>query len=156
MAHSTCPTTHAAGSGGSRMADRLRQLRDAGVSIWLDFIERTMLHNGDLARRIKEDSLTGMTSNPTIFEKALAEGKAYDEQIRAASPELSPWNLFELVETTDVRDACDRFRGVYDRTKGYDGYVSIEVSPGAADNTSATIEEAKRLWKTVDRPNVMI
>ena len=138
------------------MADRLRQLRDAGVSLWLDFIERSMLHDGELARRIKEDSLTGMTSNPTIFEKALAEGKAYDAQIRAASPELSPWELFELVETTDVRDACDRFRGVHDATKGGDGYVSIEVSPGAANDTQATIEEAQRLWKTVDRKNVMI
>ena len=138
------------------MADRLRQLLDAGVSPWLDFIERSMLHDGTLARRIREDSLTGMTSNPTIFEKALAEGKAYDAQLRAAPAELGPWELFELVETTDVRDACDRFRGVYDATKGYDGYVSIEVSPGAANDTQATIEEAKRLWKTVDRPNVMI
>lgn len=138
------------------MADRLRQLHDAGVSLWLDFIERSMLHDGTLARRIKEDSLTGMTSNPTIFEKALAEGKAYDAQIRSASPSLSAWDLFELVETTDVRDACDRFRGVYDATKGSDGYVSIEVSPGAANDTQATIEEAHRLWKTVDRKNVMI
>ena len=138
------------------MADRLRQLLDAGVSPWLDFIERSMLHDGTLARRIKEDSLTGMTSNPTIFEKALAEGKAYDAQLRSAPADLGPWELFELVETTDVRDACDRFRGVYDQTKGYDGYVSIEVSPGAANDTKATIEEAQRLWKTVDRKNVMI
>lgn len=138
------------------MADRLRQLLDAGVSPWLDFIERSMLHDGTLARRIKDDSLTGMTSNPTIFEKALAEGSAYDEQLRKAPADLTAWDLFELVETTDVRDACDRFRGVYDATKGYDGYVSIEVSPGAANDTKATIEEAQRLWKTVDRKNVMI
>jgi transaldolase len=138
------------------MADRLRQLHDAGVSLWLDFIERSMLHDGSLARRIKDDSLTGMTSNPTIFEKALAEGNAYDEQIRGASRSLSAWDLFELVETTDVRDACDRFRGVYDATRGGDGYVSIEVSPGAANDTKATIEEAQRLWRTVDRKNVMI
>jgi transaldolase len=138
------------------MADRLKQLLDAGVSPWLDFIERSMLHDGTLGRRIKEDSLTGMTSNPTIFEKALAEGKAYDAQLRSAPADGTAWDLFELVETTDVRDACDRFRGVYDQTKGYDGYVSIEVSPGAANDTKATIEEAQRLWKTVDRPNVMI
>ena len=138
------------------MADRLRQLLDAGVSPWLDFIERSMLHDGTLGRRIKEDSLTGMTSNPTIFEKALAEGRAYDDQLRKAPADLTPWDLFELVETTDVRDACDRFRGVYDQTKRGDGYVSIEVSPGAASDTKATIEEAQRLWKTVDRPNVMI
>ena len=138
------------------MADRLRQLLDAGVSPWLDFIERTMLHNGELARRIKDDSLTGMTSNPTIFEKALAEGTAYDAQLRSAPADLTAWDLFELVETTDVRDACDRFKGVYEKTKGEDGYVSIEVSPGSANDTKATIEEAHRLWKTVDRPNVMI
>ena len=138
------------------MANNLQQLHDAGVSIWLDFIERPMLHNGDLERRIRDDALTGMTSNPTIFEKALAEGSAYDAQLGEAPRDLTPLDLFELVETTDVRDACDRFRGVYESTKALDGYVSIEVSPGAAHDTGATIEEAHRLWKTVDRPNVMI
>jgi transaldolase len=138
------------------MSNRLRQLHDAGVSLWLDFIERTMLHNGDLERRIRDDALTGMTSNPTIFEKALADGTAYDAQLRAAPPDLTPLDLFELVSTTDVRDACDRFRGVYDRTGGDDGYVSIEVSPGAAHDAASTIAEAHRLWKMVDRPNVMV
>ena len=138
------------------MPNRLQQLHDAGVSVWLDFIERPMLHNGELERRIRDDALTGMTSNPTIFEKALAEGTAYDDQVRAAPRDLSPLDLFELVETTDVRDACDLFRGVYERSKGGDGYVSIEVSPGAAHDTKATIDEARRLWRTVDRPNVMI
>jgi transaldolase len=138
------------------MGNRLQQLHDAGVAIWLDFIERTMLQNGDLAARVRDDALTGMTSNPTIFEKALAEGNAYDAQVRGASPDLSPAELFELVATTDVRDACDAFRGVYDRTKGDDGYVSIEVSPGAAHDAEATIEEARRLWTTVDRPNLFV
>jgi transaldolase len=138
------------------MPNRLQQLHDAGVAIWLDFIERTMLHNGDLERRIREDALTGMTSNPTIFEKALAEGTAYDAQIREAPADLAPLRLFELVATTDVRDACDRFRRVYDQTKGDDGYVSIEVSPGAAHDVRATVEEARRLWKTVDRPNAFV
>jgi len=138
------------------MSNRLRDLHDAGVSIWLDFIERTMVHDGDLERRVRDDALTGMTSNPTIFEKALASGTAYDAQLREAPADLSPLQLFELVETTDVRDACDRFRGVYDATNGYDGYVSIEVSPGAAHDTDATVDEAHRLWKAVDRPNVMI
>jgi transaldolase len=138
------------------MSNRLKQLHDAGVSIWLDFIERSMLHNGDLERRIREDSLTGMTSNPTIFEKALAEGSAYDAQLKEAPPDLNAWESFELVATTDVRTACDRFRGVYDATKGDDGYVSIEVSPGAANDTDATITEARRLWKTVDRPNLLV
>ena len=138
------------------MANRLQQLHDAGVSLWLDFIERTMLLNGDLERRIREDFLTGMTSNPTIFEKALAEGDAYDAQLRDVPADLSAWETFELVATTDVRTACDRFRGVYDRTKGDDGYVSIEVSPGAANDANATIVEAQRLWKTVDRPNLFV
>ena len=136
--------------------NRLQQLHDAGVAIWLDFIERTMLHNGDLERRVREDALTGMTSNPTIFEKALAEGVAYDAQLRSAPRDLTALDLFELVATTDVRDACDRFRPVYDRTRGDDGYVSIEVSPGAANDAKATIEEAHRLWKTVDRPNLLV
>jgi transaldolase len=138
------------------MPNRLQQLHEAGVSIWLDFIERTMLQNGDLERRIRDDFLTGMTSNPTIFEKALAEGTAYDAQLRDAPADLTPWQTFELVATSDVRDACDRFRVVYDRTKGDDGYVSIEVSPGAANDLSATIAEAQRLWKTVDRPNLLV
>jgi transaldolase len=138
------------------MPNRLQQLHDGGVSIWLDFIERTMLHDGDLERRVRDDFLSGMTSNPTIFEKALAEGTAYDAQLREAPPDLTPWQTFELVATTDVRDACDRFRAVYDRTKGDDGYVSIEVSPGAANDATATIAEAQRLWKTVDRPNLLV
>ena len=136
--------------------NRLQRLHDAGQSLWLDYIDRTMLGNGDLAKRIRDDALTGMTSNPTIFEKALAEGHAYDEQLASAGAGLTPWQRFELVETTDVRTACDLFRPVYDATKGADGYVSIEVSPGAANDADATVEEARRLWKTVDRPNVMI
>lgn len=136
--------------------NRLQQLHDAGVAIWLDYIERTMLHDGDLERRIRDDAVTGMTSNPTIFEKALAEGDEYDAQLRGAPRDLTALDLFELVSTTDVRDACDRFRGVYDRTKGDDGYVSIEVSPGSANNADATVEEARRLWKTVDRPNLFV
>lgn len=136
--------------------NRLQQLHDAGVSIWLDFIERTMLHNGDLERRIREKSLTGMTSNPTIFEKALAEGTVYDAQLRDAPPDLTPLELFELVATTDVRDACDRFAGVYERTKGDDGYVSIEVSPAKANDLDATLAEARTLWRMVDRPNLLV
>ena len=122
----------------------------------LDFIERTMLHNGDLERRIREDSLVGMTSNPTIFEKALAEGSAYDAQLRDAPHDLTANELFELVATTDVREACDDFRVVYDRTRGDDGYVSIEVSPGAAHDVDATVAEGMRLWRTVDRPNLLV
>jgi transaldolase len=137
-------------------SERLQRLHDAGVSIWLDFIEREILRNGDLQRRIRDESLTGMTSNPTIFEKALAEGSAYDDQIRTAPGDFTAVELFELIATTDVRDACDIFRGVYDKEKGTDGFVSIEVSPSAAHDLLGTISEAQRLWSTVDRPNVMV
>ncbi len=136
--------------------NRLKQLHDAGTSIWLDYIDRTILRNGDLARRIREDSLTGMTSNPTIFEKALAEGTAYDDQLGEAKKELTTWQLFELIETEDVRAACDLFAGVFTSTRGADGYVSIEVSPAVAHDADATVEEARRLWAAVDRPNVMV
>jgi transaldolase len=134
----------------------LKSLNAAGQAIWLDFIDRPMLRNGDLERRIRDDALTGMTSNPTIFEKALAEGNAYDDQIRSAAGDFTAMELFELIATTDVRDACDLFRGTHVRTNGADGFVSIEVSPSAANNANATISEATRLWATVDRPNVMV
>src|SRR3954469_16578012 len=138
------------------MTNPLHTLNAAGQSIWLDYIDRTMLRNGDLKKRIEQDALTGMTSNPTIFEKALAEGTAYDDQIASAKGSFTVMDLFELVETTDVRDACDIFRPVFDKTGGKDGFVSIEVSPGAANDSRATVAEAQRLWGTVDRPNVMI
>jgi transaldolase len=134
----------------------LDELHAAGQSVWLDYIDRAMLRNGDLERRIRDDALMGMTSNPTIFEKALAEGHAYDEQIEQAASGRTAWELFELLETDDVRAACDIFAGVYQRTRAVDGYVSIEVSPGVARDASATIAEARRLWATVDRPNVIV
>ena len=136
--------------------NRLQRLHDAGQSIWLDFIDRSILRNGDLQRRIRDDALTGMTSNPTIFEKALSERHEYDDQLSAAPAGLTALELFELVETSDVRDACDIFMPVYERTKGADGYVSIEVSPAAANDANATVAEAQRLWSMVGRPNVMI
>ena len=136
--------------------NRLQRLHEAGQSVWLDYIDRAMLTDGTLARRIREDALMGMTSNPTIFEKALAEGHEYDEQIRSAEGDPSAWQLFELVETDDVRAACDVFAGVYRDTNKVDGYVSIEVSPGVAHDADATVEEGRRLWATVGRPNVMV
>lgn len=136
--------------------NKLEKLHNEGQSIWLDNIDRKMLHNGDLERRINEDSLSGMTSNPTIFEKALAEGTDYDEQLSSADLSKTPPQLFELVETTDVQRACDLFAGVYSNTRGGDGYVSIEVSPGVANSVEDTVAEARRLWETVDRPNVMV
>lgn len=139
------------------MPDRpLQALNAAGQSIWLDFIDRGLLESDELEGRIRDDALTGMTSNPTIFEKALASGTAYDAQLRSSAEGRSAWELFELVETDDVRAACDAFAGVYRSSDRHDGFVSIEVSPGAAHDAEATIAEAHRLWATVHRPNVMI
>jgi len=138
------------------MSARLHALHAAGQSLWLDYIDRTMLSNGDLARRIAEDALTGMTSNPTIFEKALAEGAAYDAQLATLPSALSDRDAFFEVAATDVRQACDAFRTVYDRTLGLDGFVSLEVSPDLARDTAGTVAEARRLWASVDRPNLMI
>ncbi len=137
--------------------NRLRTLLDAGQAIWLDYIDRRILQDGSLLQRIREDGLHGMTSNPSIFEKALSEGTTYDSQIGALGDNnLTAWQLFELISTDDVRAACDIFAEVYRATKGEDGFVSIEVSPGVANDASATIEEAHRLWATIDRPNVMV
>ncbi|HEX9309990.1 MAG TPA: transaldolase [Gemmatimonadaceae bacterium] len=138
-------------------SNRLQELHDAGQSIWLDSIDRRILHDGELDHRIREDALTGMTSNPTIFQKALSSSNAYDEQITEAEDQgFTNWQLFELLETTDVRDACKHFAGVYSLTRGHDGYVSIEVSPGVSGSADATVEEARRLWTTVDCPNLMV
>ncbi|MGQ0646869.1 MAG: transaldolase family protein, partial [Gemmatimonadaceae bacterium] len=138
------------------MSNRLRALLDAGQSVWLDYIDRRILLDGSLERRIRDDGLRGMTSNPTIFEKALAEGSAYDAQITRAAEHATAWDLFELIETDDVRTACDVFSGVYESSQGQDGFVSIEVSPGVANDAAATVDEARRLWTTVGRPNVMV
>jgi transaldolase len=135
---------------------RLHKLHAAGQSVWLDNIDRTMLVDGSLARQIAADALVGQTSNPTIFEKALAQGTAYDAQLAAAPDHLTTGQLFELVASDDVRAACDLFRGVYESSGGVDGYVSIEVSPTVANDAQGTIEEAHRLWQLVNRPNVMI
>lgn len=137
-------------------APRLQALHDAGQSLWLDYIDRPMLHNGELERRIRDDVLTGMTSNPAIFEKALAQGTAYDAQVTALTGERTAWQLFEVLASTDVRAACDRFRPVFDRTGGADGYASLEVSPNVANDADGTVREARHLWQLVDRPNVMI
>ena len=136
--------------------NRLQQLHAAGQSIWLDYIDRAMLRDGTLERRIRDDALMGMTSNPTIFEKALAEGHMYDEQLAAAPRDLTAAELFELVATEDVRAACDIFRPVYDASSGGDGYVSIEVSPALAADEQGSVDEGRRLWAAIDRPNVMI
>ncbi len=138
------------------MSKRLHELHAAGQSLWLDYIDRTMLSNGDLAKRIQDDALTGMTSNPTIFEKALAEGHAYDAQLATFGAGDSTRDVFAAVAATDVRDACDAFAGVYEASRGLDGFVSLEVSPDLARDAAGTVAEAKRLWELVNRPNLMI
>jgi transaldolase len=138
------------------MSTRLHALHAAGQSLWLDYIDRVMLSNGDLSRRIAEDALTGMTSNPTIFEKALAEGAAYDAELATVPASVSDREAFFTLAATDVRNACDLFRGVYDATQAVDGYVSLEVSPDLARDAAGTVAEARRLWASVDRPNLMI
>ena len=132
-------------------------LGELGQSPWLDFITRDLIASGRLARMIVEDGLRGMTSNPTIFEKAVSGSEDYDEDIRRlAAEDRSPAEIFESLAVADVRAACDVFRPVYDATGGRDGLVSLEVNPELARNTDATIAEAERLWNAVGRPNAMI
>jgi len=139
------------------MSDRLKQLSEAGVSIWLDDLSRERIETGNLADLVKNSSVVGITSNPTIFAGALADGARYDDQVRrlAADGADVARAVFELT-TSDVRDACDIMRPVWEATDGVDGRVSIEVSPDLADDTEATIAEAKRLWDAVARPNAYI
>jgi transaldolase len=135
----------------------LRGLLAYGQSPWLDFIRRNILLNGDLKKMIANDGLRGMTSNPAIFEKAITAGDDYNDIIHAQDAKSSSaMALYEKIAIRDVQDAADIFRAVNTETKGRDGYVSLEVSPNLAFDTQATIEEARRLWKTVGRPNVMI
>jgi len=135
----------------------LQGLLAYGQSPWLDFIRRNILLNGDLKKMIVNDGLRGMTSNPAIFEKAITAGDDYNDIIKAPDAQSSTaMMLYEKIAIRDVQDAADIFKSVYTETKGRDGYVSLEVSPNLAFDTQATIDEARRLWKTVNRPNVMI
>ncbi|MCW2785684.1 MAG: tal [Marmoricola sp.] len=139
------------------MSDRLKQLSEAGVSIWLDDLSRERLETGNLADLVKTSSVVGVTTNPSIFAGALANGERYDAQVRelAATGADVEETVFGLT-TTDVRNACDVLREVFDATDGIDGRVSIEVSPGLAHDTDATVAEAAKLWEAVDRPNLLI
>lgn len=138
------------------MSDRLKQLSDAGVSIWLDDLSRERIESGNLAELVEEKSVVGVTTNPTIFASAIAEGERYDEQVSQLVEKGEPVDrvVFELT-TEDVRNACDIMRPVADATTA-DGRVSIEVEPGLAHDTEATIAQARELWQAVDRPNALI
>jgi transaldolase len=135
----------------------LTELTNLGQSIWYDFIERKLITSGELKRLIEEDELRGVTSNPAIFEKAISNSDLYNDQLASLVKEgKSAVQIYEEMAVADVRSAADTLRVVYDKTRGADGFVSLECSPELANDTAATIEETRRLWNWLDRPNVMI
>jgi transaldolase/glucose-6-phosphate isomerase len=150
-------TTTALPNLGAKGANPLKALLEFGQSPWMDYVRRDLLTSGTLKKLIQEDGLMGMTSNPTIFEKAITGSKDYADILE--SPEakkLDAKGVYEKIAIRDVQDATDIFKPVYQQTKRRDGYVSLEVSPLLANDTKGTIDEARRLWKSVGRENVMI
>jgi transaldolase len=138
-------------------ASRLHRLAEYGQSVWIDFLSRDMIRNGELERRMRDDAVVGVTSNPTIFQKAISSGAAYDEQLREVlEEERDPKEIFLRLAIKDVEDALDLLRPVWDEGSGQDGYVSLEVDPNLASDTAGTIEEAQRLHETIDRPNLFV
>ena len=139
------------------MTDRLQQLTDAGVSIWLDDLSRERLETGNLADLLKNSHVVGVTSNPSIFQSALKEGERYDPQIRELAAQGADTDrAVRTITTDDVRDACKVMRPAYDASDAVDGRVSIEVSPGLAHDTAGSVKEATELWNTVGEPNLYI
>jgi len=137
--------------------NRLRRLEELGQSLWLDYIERALLTEGEMERLVREDGISGVTSNPSIFEKAIAQHKEYDEAIeKLVRQNPDAQKIYEELAVDDVRRVADLLHGVYETSGMRDGYVSMEVSPHLAYDTDATIAEAKRLWGCIDRPNLMI
>jgi transaldolase len=135
----------------------LLRLGELGQSVWYDYITRDLLVSGGLARLIAADGISGMTSNPTIFDKAVAGSRLYDEDIRMlADKASSAGEIFETLAIADVKSACDAFLHLYERSGTKDGLVSLEVSPALAHDTEGTIQEAARLWRALGRPNAMI
>jgi transaldolase len=136
---------------------RLHQLSDLGQSVWIDSLSREWLRTGELRRMMDEDAVVGVTSNPTIFQKAMSEGGWYDDQLREVLDEEDDLKeIFLRLAFDDIREACDLLRPVWDRAQGLDGYVSLEVDPNFANDTEATIEEAQRFHDTVDKPNLYV
>src|ERR1700757_5321910 len=142
----------------AKATNPLKDLLKYGQSVWLDYIRRNLLTSGELKRLIEEDGLRGMTSNPAIFEKAIAGSTLYQDFLDSLAnrADLDAKGRYELLAIRDIQDAADLLRPVYQSTNRRDGYVSLEVSPYLANDTNATIIEARRLWKAVDRDNVMI
>ncbi|HSP71623.1 MAG TPA: transaldolase [Gaiellaceae bacterium] len=136
---------------------RLHQLSEAGVSVWIDYLSRDLVHGGELARMMREDAVVGVTSNPSIFQKAISSGDAYDEQLKECAEEgLDMVETFIRFAERDVTDACDLLRPVWDEGEGQDGYVSIEVDPTLAYDTEATFEQAMRFHGEIERPNLFV
>jgi len=136
---------------------KLHKLSELGQSVWIDFLSRDMLHSGELARMMKDDAVVGVTSNPTIFQKAISAGEAYDEQLREVlTEERDPKEVFLRLAVQDVNEALDLLRPVWDEGSGKDGYVSLEVDPNLAYDTEGTTAEAVRLHKLVDKPNLFV
>jgi transaldolase len=136
---------------------RLHRLSELGQSVWIDYLSRELIRTGELERMMREDAVVGITSNPTIFQKAISHGDAYDEQIRACLEQLEdPKEIFWQLAEKDVGEACDLLRPVWDAGGGQDGYVSIEVDPNKAAETQATIDEAQRLHEQLDKPNLHV
>lgn len=139
------------------MTNPLLQLKTQGQSVWYDNIDRAQLADGRFKRLLDEDGVVGVTANPTIFEKSISSGHAYDEQMtQLINDGKSTNDIYEALVIQDIRTVADLLRPIYDRTHGQDGYVSLEVSPELAHDTEKTIAEVKRFWKLVDRPNLMI
>jgi transaldolase len=136
----------------------LKELGKYGQSVWLDYIRRGLITSGELMHMVEEDGLGGVTSNPAIFQKAITGSADYAESLKSLEKkeDLGPMALYEKLAIADIRDAADVLRPVYENTEGRDGYVSLEVSPYLARETEATIEEAMRLWQSVNRKNLMI
>lgn len=138
------------------MTNPLRDLEAAGQAVWLDYLHQDILKDGSLQRLIDEDGLKGLTSNPAIFEKAIGDGDSYDARVRKLASGGSAEALYEKLAIADIQGAADIFRPTWDRLGGRDGFVSLEVSPRLAMDTEATVAEARRLWRAVSRPNLMI
>jgi transaldolase len=139
------------------MNNPLKRLRSLGQSIWLDYIRRDLIEGGALGKMIEDDGLRGMTSNPAIFEKAIAASHEYDAEIQAmARAGKTPITIYDELSLGDVANAAAKFRPLYDQTEGGDGFVSLEVSPHLAHDAEETVNEARRLWKALDKPNVLI
>jgi transaldolase len=136
---------------------RLHTLHEQGQSVWLDYIRRGIIDSGELEGMIREHDLRGVTSNPSIFEEAIGKSDDYDDELESlAAQGAEAGEAFETLAVDDIQRACDLFRPVYDAADGHDGMVSLEVSPLLASDTQRTVDEARRLWKRVDRPNLMI